>query len=210
MNRNIRNIYCVGRNYRLHAEELGNAVPSQPMLFTKPTHSLVRMDGQTIELPGHRGMVHYEAELVLHIGRSYEPGITVDELVDQMTLGLDLTLRDVQSELKQKGYPWLAAKGFLRSAALGGFRPFPGVASAAETDFTLRFNGMEVQRGNVNQMTFDLQSIVDFCASNFGLGQGDLIFTGTPEGVGEVSDGDLFELFWGAECVGSSAMILKS
>lgn len=204
----IRNIYCVGRNYRLHAEELGNAVPDQPMLFMKPTHSIVWMNGQSVELPATRGSVHYEAELVLHVGRHYEAGIRVDDLVDKMTLGLDLTLRDVQSELKQKGHPWLAAKGFLNSALVGEFHPFPGIDAVANTDFTLHRNGQEVQRGNITNMIFDLQTMIDFCAENYGLGRGDLIYTGTPQGVGEVLDGDRFELFWGEDLIGSSVMKL--
>lgn len=206
----IRNIYCVGRNYRLHAEELGNAVPDKPMLFMKPSHALVSMDGRTIELPGDRGQIHFEAELVLHIGRTYEAGIAADDLVDRMALGLDFTLRDVQNVLKQKGHPWLAAKGFLRSAPLGPLRTFPGTYAAANTDFTLRKNGLEVQRGNIQAMIFDLQQIVDFCAANYGLGEGDLIYTGTPEGVGQVSDGDCFELYWGEELAGSCTTVLKA
>ncbi len=112
MKQSIRNIYCVGRNYGLHAAELGNSVPDEPMIFTKPTHAITQMDGSAIELPAGRGEVHYEAELVLHIGRDYSPGNTVDELVDRMALGIDFTLRDVQNVVKQKGYPCCRPKGF--------------------------------------------------------------------------------------------------
>lgn len=199
----IRNIYCIGRNYKAHAAEMGNAIPEQPMLFGKPTHALIEMNGGDITLPGGRGEIHYEAELVVHIARPYEPGIDVDDLIDYYALGIDLTLRDVQSELKKKGYPWLAAKGFRYSAPLTGFHPFPGVSALQATDFTLLKNGVEVQRGNTNNMIFDLQVIVDFTARHFGLGQGDIIYTGTPEGVGPITDGDRLELFmattsWGA------------
>jgi fumarylpyruvate hydrolase len=199
----IRNIYCIGRNYRAHAAELGNAVPEQPMLFGKPTHALIGMDGGDISLPGGRGEIHYEAELVLHVARPYEPGIKVDELIDQYALGIDFTLRDVQAELKKKGHPWLAAKGFRNSAPITAFQPFPGASAVQATDFTLLKNGEEVQRGNSSQMIFDMQVIVDFTARHFGLGKGDILFTGTPEGVGSVADGDRLELFldsvsWGA------------
>jgi fumarylpyruvate hydrolase len=208
MMNSIRNIYCVGRNYVLHAAELGNAVPESPMIFSKPTHALVPMDGGTVTLPGNRGEVHYEAELVLHVGRSYEKGIRVDELVDQMTLGIDFTLRDVQSELKKKGYPWLPAKGFLNSAPIGAFRPFPGEAAAQQTDFTLLINGKAAQRGNTKDMIFGLQVLVDFIAEHYGLSHGDMIYTGTPAGVAAVADGDVMELFWGEESVGSCTVKL--
>jgi 2-keto-4-pentenoate hydratase/2-oxohepta-3-ene-1,7-dioic acid hydratase in catechol pathway len=120
----IKNIYCIGRNYKAHALELGNAVPDQPMLFGKPTHALIAMDGSDIVLPGGSGEIHYEAELIIHIARPYEAGIRVDELVDRYALGIDFTLRDVQAELKKKGHPWLAAKGFRHSAPISAFRAF--------------------------------------------------------------------------------------
>ncbi|WNQ09777.1 fumarylacetoacetate hydrolase family protein [Paenibacillus aurantius] len=205
----IRNVYCVGRNYRLHAAELGNAVPDQPMLFMKPTHSVVLADGGSVPLPGDRGQVHYETELVLRIGRDYEPGLTVDELVDSIAIGIDFTLRDVQDGLKKKGHPWLAAKGFRNSAPVGAFRPFPGIAEAARSEFSLRRNGTEVQRGNLNDMIFSPQTIVDFVAAHFGLGEGDVIFTGTPEGVGAAADGDRFELYWAEEAAGNFTVRLE-
>jgi len=198
----IRNVYCVGRNYRLHAAELGNSVPEEPMIFTKPTHSLVSMVGQTIYVPGHLGALHYEGELVLHIGRSYEEGLTVDQLVDQMALGIDFTLRDLQNEIKQKGYPWLPAKGFLNSAPITAFHAFPGWEEVKKKEFTLEKNGQEVQRGNIQDMIFDLQTLVDFIGLHYGLGAGDLIFTGTPAGVGKVCDGDQLELFWDGQSWG--------
>lgn len=198
----IRNVYCVGRNYALHAAELGNAVPETPMIFMKPSHALVEMKGQPIQLPGDKGEVHYEAELVLHVGKAYEKGIRVDELVDAFAFGIDFTLRDVQNELKKKGHPWLAAKGFLQSAAIGPFFPFPGEQAIKNQDFSLFINEIEVQRGNTSAMIFDLQAIVDFCAANYGLGSGDLIYTGTPAGVGSVSHGDLLRLQWGQEQAG--------
>lgn len=205
----IRNIYCVGRNYKAHAAELGNAVPEQPMLFSKPTHALAALEGGDIVLPAGRGEIHFETEIVLKIGRSYEKGILVDELVDGVALGIDFTLRDVQSELKKKGHPWLAAKGFRNSAPLSAFRSFPGTEALASSDFTLVKNGQEVQRGNVNNMIFDLQTIVDFTAEHFGLGAGDLIYTGTPEGVGAVADGDRLELAWGGDTWGSCVIRLN-
>lgn len=205
----IGNIFCVGRNYRLHAEELGNAIPEQPMLFLKPTHALVPMDGRKIRLPKDRGLIHYEAELVLHIGRAYEKGIAVDDLVDQFALGIDFTLRDVQSRLKEQGHPWLAAKGFLNSAFIGPFRENPGVHMLKQKDFTLYQNGKLVQRGNIGEMIFSLQEIVDYCAAHFGLDQGDLIYTGTPAGVGAVHDQDHLLLKWGDDPAGESIIQIE-
>ncbi|WP_018132278.1 fumarylacetoacetate hydrolase family protein [Effusibacillus pohliae] len=204
----IRNIFCVGRNYRLHAEELGNEVPKSPMIFAKPTHALAEASGQTIQLPGDRGEVHYEAELVIRIGKPYQHGMTVDQLVDHLALGIDFTLRDVQSELKKKGHPWLPAKGFRNSAVLTSFREFPGEQACKQTDFSLRKNGQQVQRGNISDMLFDLQTVIDFIASHFGLGEGDIIYTGTPAGVGPVANGDRLQLLWGDEVLGECVIKL--
>lgn len=200
----IKNIYCVGRNYVSHAQELNNAVPTSPFLFSKPTHSVVEANGQEIILPYERGPVHYEVELVLHIGQDYRKGITVDEIVDEMALGIDFTLRDVQNELKEKRYPWLLAKGFPNSALLTKFIEFPGENACKQTNFSLLKNGEQVQIGNITDLIFDLQTIIDFSAKHFGLGKGDIIFTGTPEGVGPVSDGDSLSLLWGEELLGQS------
>lgn len=198
----IRNIYCVGRNYRLHAEELGNDVPTSPMIFTKPTHAAVFTAGQPVELPAGKGEVHHEAELVLHIGKAYQAGSSVDEIVDKMALGLDLTLRDMQSEIKKKGHPWLPAKGFRNSAILTEFVEFPGAEACKQADLSLRKNGEQVQRGNIQDMIFNLQTIVDFIGSNFGLAEGDIIYTGTPAGVGPLAEGDQLQLIWGDKTLG--------
>jgi fumarylpyruvate hydrolase len=208
MYESIRNIYCVGRNYGLHAAELGNDIPEEPMIFTKPTHALTPMNGSVIELPGDRGEVHYEAELVLHIGRKYEQGLTVDQLVDCMALGIDFTLRDVQTIIKKKGTPWLPAKGFLRSAPISELRPFPGFEKVKQVPYTMQKNGIEVQRADLNDMIFNLQVIVDYIALHYGLGAGDIIYTGTPAGVAAVKSGDRLELFWGEESFGEMTVKL--
>ena len=107
-------------------------------------------------------------------------------------LGIDFTLRDVQTELKGKGYPWLLAKGFINSAVITPWQPFTGLKALMEVDFSLDKNGQEVQRGNMKNMIFDLPTIVEYTAKHLGLDQGDIIFTGTPAGVGPVLDGDHF------------------
>ncbi|BAU29451.1 2-keto-4-pentenoate hydratase/2-oxohepta-3-ene-1,7-dioic acid hydratase in catechol pathway [Aneurinibacillus soli] len=206
----IRNIYCVGRNYRLHAEELGNAVPTMPFLFGKPTHSLVEANGQEVILPGNRGEVHHEAELVLHIARPYEQGMRMEDVIDQVALGIDFTLRDVQSDLKKKSHPWLRAKGFPNAALLTKFRPFESVEACTAQNFSLRKNGETVQDGNIQDMLFDIPTIVAFTAEHFGLGKGDVIYTGTPAGVGPVADGDSLELVYGEEVWGNCTITLRS
>lgn len=209
MNMNeIRNIYCVGRNYRLHAAELGNKVPDAPFLFLKPTHALIRASGQEIVLPGDHGDVHHEVEFVIHISRPYKNGMQVDDVVDQMALGIDMTLRDVQNEVKKAGKPWLIAKGFPNAAVITDFRPFPGVDMCTQTDFALTMNGEVVQRGNIRDMVFGLHEIIAFVTDRFGLGTGDVIFTGTPAGVGPLSDGDRLELIWGKEILGACTVRL--
>ncbi|MHA2857846.1 fumarylacetoacetate hydrolase family protein [Paenibacillus lautus] len=193
----VNNVYCVGRNYQLHAAELGNAVPEEPMIFLKPSHAVVPLDGSVLKLPMDRGILHFEGELVIQLAEDYAPGKTVDELVKTMALGIDFTLRDVQTVIKEKGHPWTAAKAFKSSAPLTPSIAFPGTAKLGDKDFTVRKNGAQVQRGNVKDMIFSLQRIIDYIGEHYGLGQGDLIFTGTPAGVGPTESGDVFELFWG-------------
>lgn len=199
----IRNIFCVGRNYVEHAKELNNAVPSSPFMFTKPTHALVKADGQAIHLPKGAGAIHYEAELVLYISKPYEKGIRVDDIVDKMALGIDFTLRDIQTELKKKGLPWLRAKGFKNSAVLTRWLAFPGIEPLKDTDFVLLKNDAEVQRGNIEEMIFGPQTLIDFAGEHFGLGPGDLLYTGTPSGVGPAESGDRFTLKWGNDVLGT-------
>ncbi|MBM7568406.1 fumarylacetoacetate hydrolase family protein [Paenibacillus sacheonensis] len=189
----IRNIYCVGRNYALHAKELGNDVPEEPMIFSKPTHALHPASGK-LALPGSIGEIHYELEIVARIGKTYKAGMTVDELVDGIALGIDLTARDVQSQLKEKRHPWLLAKGFVGSAVLGPFQPFGGEAAFGEIVFSLLKNDETVQSGSPRDMIFSLQQLIDFIGTRMGLGAGDIIYTGTPAGVGPLADGDALEL----------------
>jgi fumarylpyruvate hydrolase len=208
--KNIRNIYCVGRNYVLHAQELNNEVPTSPFLFSKPTHALALAAGHDVLLPGDRGSVHYEAELVIEIARDYKPGMKVEDIVDRMALGIDFTLRDVQDGLKKKGHPWLLAKGFPNSAVITKFVPFPGIEQCSKTDFALIKNGQQVQLGNIKDMLFNLQTIIDFSALHFGIAKGDIIYTGTPQGVGPVTNNDHFALVWGDEELGNLTVLLDT
>lgn len=205
----IRNLYCVGRNYRLHAQELGNAVPTSPFLFTKPTHALVEATGQAIELPGNQGEVHHELEMVISIGKTLQAGMNPEEVIDGYALGIDFTLRDLQTELKQKGYPWLAAKGFLNSAVITAIRPFESLETLAKHEFSLLKNGEQVQHGNIQDMIFDIPTIIRFVSEHYGLGAGDLIYTGTPAGVSAVHDGDVLTLRLDEETAGEFTVRLK-
>ncbi len=208
-NLKVRNIYCVGRNYYSFAKEMGNAISESPIIFLKPTHSLEPMNGSVIALSGKYGEVNGEAEIVLHMGKDYVPGIQVEELVDKMTIGIDFTYRNVLNEIKKKGQPWLPAKGFRSSCSIGEFREISGQSDLTK-DFRLIKNGETLQIGNIKNMIFSLQTLIDYIALNFGLGTGDLIYTGTPEGIGTLQDHDHLEIQWGEEILGSCQIILKS
>lgn len=205
----VKNIFCVGRNYRLHAQELNNAVPTEPLIFSKPTHALTVAKGNEVILPATFGEVHYEIEVVVHVAKAYEPGLAVEELIDQIALGIDFTLRDVQSELKVKGYPWLKAKGFKNAAVLTSWSSFAGLEELEKYDFSLEKNGVEVQRGNIKDMLFDVLTLLEYISEHYGLGEGDILFTGTPAGVGAVADGDHLALIWNEQKQGDFVVKLK-
>jgi fumarylpyruvate hydrolase len=206
----IRNIFCVGRNYANHAAELGNAVPDRPMIFSKPTHAYVLADGKSIDYPRNQGDIHHELEIVLYIGKDVvDRDFQVDEVVTHMALGVDLTLRDIQSDLKKKGHPWLLAKGFKHAAIVTDFWNFPGEAACKEKDFCLIRDGQAVQKGNISSVIFSFHKILAYIQENFGLMRGDIIYTGTPEGVGPITDGEKYELQWGEEFKGSFSVRLK-
>jgi fumarylpyruvate hydrolase len=198
----IRNIFCVGRNYRLHAQELGNEVPDSPMIFSKPSNAIALANRSEITFPGGLGEVHHELEVVLLIGDTYRKGKKVEELVGEMALGIDFTLRDVQSKLKAKGHPWLLAKGFKNSAVITEFHPFPGVNTSIEANFSLWKNDECIQQGAMRDMIFDLQTLINYIGENFGLRQGDLIFTGTPAGVRAIHENEHFQMKWEDEVWG--------
>jgi 2-keto-4-pentenoate hydratase/2-oxohepta-3-ene-1,7-dioic acid hydratase in catechol pathway len=201
------NVYCVGRNYVSFANEMGNLVTDRPIIFLKPTHSIEMMNGNDIPFNGDKGEFNCEAEIVLHIGRPYEKGIHVHELIDKITLGIDFTYREVLNEMKKEGKPWLPAKGLLGTTALGGFLLFSD--KILEQDFKLVLNGETLQVGNVKNMIFPLQTLVNFIGENYGLGEGDLIFTGTPKGIGKINDNDSLLVQWGKQTVGACKMLKK-
>ena len=195
----INNIYCIGRNYKKHVLELGNEVPEKPLVFSKPTSALAYADGRELVFPGERGEVHHELEIVLYIGNDVTEEFTVDDVVTKMAVGVDFTLRDVQTELKKKGHPWLVAKGFRNSAVVTEFWDFPGDEACQRKDFTLLKNGEVVQQGNSQHVIFDFQTLLEYIHWEIGLNKGDIVFTGTPEGVGPIADGETYILQWGKE-----------
>jgi len=176
----IRRIFCIGRNYAAHARELGNAVPARPVVFMKPPSCLVP-EGQVLLLPRGRGAVHHELELVI--------ALDAQGAVCAATLGLDLTLRDEQAVLKAAGQPWELAKGFDGSAPLGVFIP-GSVETFAALDMQCSINDAPRQHGNTRAMLFSIPVLLDFLARHWALGEGDIVFTGTPEGVGPLIPGD--------------------
>lgn len=204
----VRNIYCVGRNYLKHAEELGNKAPESPMLFSKPTHAFAHGAKKTLHFPADRGAVHYEAELVIRFKSEWYEGASLDELIDGVAVGIDFTLREEQEKLKALRYPWLLSKGFRDSAAAGPFYSFQK-GKWEDTSFELLKNGEVKQQGSPKNMIFHLEELTAFAGKHLGIGQGDLLFTGTPEGVGPAEDGDEFKLTYNGQEAGTFLISMK-
>ena len=188
-------IFCVGRNYSLHAKELGNESPEEPVIFMKPDSALLRQ-GEPFFIPSFSNEVHYETEVVIKINRL---GKAVEErfahrYYNEFTIGIDFTARDIQSRLKAKGLPWELAKGFDGSAVIGKWLSKDDF-DLNNLDFGLKLNNQQVQKGNTSYMLFSIDKIIAFISQYYSLKIGDLIYTGTPEGVGKVSIGDLLEGF---------------
>jgi len=185
-------IICIGRNYMEHAKELNNPVPTKPMFFVKPDTALLRTS--MFYIPPFSNNIHYELELVVKIkkvGKSISKRFA-HKYYDEISLGLDLTARDLQEECKEKGMPWEIAKGFDSSAPIGKWYQKKDLKSL---DFYLLKNGEKVQEGNPSQMVFDIDRIIEYVSKFMTLKKGDLIFTGTPSGVGKMEVNDVFEAY---------------
>lgn len=187
-------IFCIGRNYALHAQELNNEIPEKPLVFMKPPTALLKGD-KPFYYPEFSKNIHFEGELVVRICKN---GKHIQEkfaknYYDQVTLGLDLTARDLQNDLKSKGHPWEIAKGFDSSAVIGNFVPLAGDLS--DISFTIRKNNEIVQNGYYQDMLFSIDYLIHYISQFFMLQTGDLIYTGTPAGVGPIEIGDVFEGF---------------
>lgn len=188
-------IICIGRNYAEHAQELGNEVPESPVIFMKPDTAVLKK-GSDFYIPEFSDDVHYELEVVLKIskGGKYIQEENADKYYDEIGLGIDFTARDLQSKLKEKGLPWELAKGFDGSAVLSEFYKKENF-NMKNLNFSLRKNKEEVQNGNTSMMIFSPEKIIAFVSQYFSLRVGDLIFTGTPKGVGKVSENDMLQAF---------------
>ena len=189
-------IICVGRNYAAHAEELQNEVPKDPVLFIKPETAIVPRRNPFF-LPDFSNDVHYEAELVVRINKI---GKHIQEkfarkYYDEITVGIDFTARDLQSDLKAKGLPWEKAKAFDGSAAVGRFVKVDQLENIQNIEFSLELNGETRQVGVSSNMLFGIDSLIAYISRFFTLKIGDLIFTGTPKGVGKVVRNDRLEAF---------------
>lgn len=189
-------VFCIGRNYVDHIQELNNAMPTRPVIFMKPASSLVPAN-TTLTFPTHGQELHQEAELVVLVGKPGRPQTPAEALgyIAGLSLGLDLTLRDVQNELKNKGLPWELAKAFDGSAPIGEqFIPYTPDIDLEKITFTCHFNGELRQQGDTSYMMFPIAQQVVAIAQAWELRPGDLIYTGTPAGVGVIRPGDVMVL----------------
>ena len=188
----IGKIVCVGRNYAEHAIELGNEIPEKPVVFIKPASTVI-YSGDTIKYPSFSNEMHHEVELILLIGENVKDASEseAEKSIIGYGVGLDMTLRDVQSKLKSKGHPWTIAKCFDTSAVLSDFVLKDDINLSLDEEIYLNVNDEERQRDKLNKMIFKPIELVQYLSSLMTLEKGDLIFTGTPKGVGKVSKGDV-------------------
>lgn len=191
----VGKIVCIGRNYLDHIRELDNPVPETPILFIKPATALVALD-QPICLPQGRGECHHEVELAVLVGQLLRnaDAETARQAIAGYGVGLDLTLRDVQNELKKKGHPWETAKAFDGSCPLSPFLKPEALSQPQATDLSLRVNGQMRQQGNTQQMMVGIFELMAYISTHFTLQPGDVVLTGTPAGVGPLASGDVLIL----------------
>lgn len=189
-------IFCVGRNYVAHAKELGNEVPDEPVIFMKPKSALLQTH-TPFYYPEFTNELHYECEIVLRISKNgkYIQEKSAGRYYDALTVGIDFTARDIQNDLKQKGLPWEKAKAWDNSAAIGKWIPMSEIKDKRNLNFSLNKNDETVQSGNTAQMIHSFDQIVAHISNYFSVNIGDLIYTGTPAGVGECVVGDILDGF---------------
>jgi acylpyruvate hydrolase len=193
-------IIAIGRNYAEHAKELNNPIPGLPVIFMKPDTALVK-DNKPFYHPDFSDDIHHEIEIVLKVSKE---GKNISEkfasnYFEEIALGVDFTARDIQSRHKEKGLPWELAKSFDNSAPVSAFLPKSKFADIHQLDFRLDINGETRQQGNTSFMLFSFEYIIAFVSKYITLKKGDLIFTGTPQGVGKVNIGDRLEGYIGDE-----------
>lgn len=193
-------IICIGRNYAAHIEELKNETPGNPVVFLKPDTALLK-DGAPFFYPDFSQNIHHEAELVLKISKQgkHIQKQFAHRYFNEIGIGIDFTARDLQDQCKAKGLPWEIAKGFNGAAPVGDFKSVEDFEDLKNIDFHLTINGETRQKGNTSLMLFDFGDILAYVSQFFMLKAGDLIYTGTPAGVGAVQIGDKLQGFIGTE-----------
>jgi 2-keto-4-pentenoate hydratase/2-oxohepta-3-ene-1,7-dioic acid hydratase in catechol pathway len=189
-------IIGVGRNYSEHIQELKNDRPTEPVIFLKPDTALLKNNSPFYH-PDFSNNIHYEVELLVRIGKE---GKNIEEkfaskYIDGIGIGIDFTARDLQDKAKEKGLPWTLAKGFNGSAPVSEFIPVTEIKDLGNINFSLNVNGNTVQKSNSNKMIFSFGSVISYISKFILLKKGDIIFTGTPEGVGKINIGDRLEAF---------------
>lgn len=187
-------IICIGRNYAEHAKEMNSVIPSEPVFFLKPDTSLIK-DNQPFYYPDFSKEIHHEVELVLKINK---PGKNIqtqfaNKYYNEIGIGIDFTARDIQAECKKNGLPWEKAKAFDGAAPIGKFLDKKQFTDEKNINFHLKINGNNIQEGNTKDLLFSFDTIIAYISKYFTLRTGDLIYTGTPEGVGPVKIGDRLE-----------------
>jgi len=184
-------IICIGLNYRKHALEMGWKLPSEPVVFLKPDSALLK-NNKPFFLPDFSDNIHYEVEVVVKIsklGKSISSKFA-PRYFNEVSLGIDITARDLQSRLTSTGYPWELSKGFDGAAPVGTFVPVNKIRDMGDIDFRLEINNKVVQKSNTSDMIFSINEIIEYVSRFFTLKTGDLIFTGTPSGVGQLKRND--------------------
>lgn len=189
-------IICIGRNYVEHAKEMNSAIPTEPIFFLKPDTALIK-DNQPFYYPEFSKEIHHEVELVLKISKAGKNIQTqfANKYYDEIGIGIDFTARDLQEQCKKKGLPWEKAKAFDGAAPIGMFINKKQFKDEKNIIFHLNINGNTVQKGNTKDLLFSFDTIVAYVSKFFTLKTGDLIYTGTPEGVGPVGIGDRLEAY---------------
>ncbi len=190
----VGKILCLGRNYAEHAKEMKSEIPTEPVVFIKPSSAIIH-DGGSISIPPFSNELHHEVEMVVLIGIGGKdiPRAKAMDHIAGYGIGLDMTLRDLQSKAKKMGLPWSVAKGFDGSAPISGFASKERVKNPHNLTLSLKVNGQPKQSGSTSDLIFPLDFVISYLSSIFTLEPGDLIFTGTPEGVASVNRGDVLE-----------------
>jgi acylpyruvate hydrolase len=189
-------IFAIGRNYAEHIKELNNERPEEPVIFTKPDTAILK-NNEPFYYPSFSKDIHYEVEILLKIdkeGKNIEQKFA-HKYYQEIGIGVDFTARDLQQKAKEKGLPWDIAKGFNGSAPISEFIPLASIKDLHNLNFSLKVNGEFKQQGNTSLMIFTFDYIISYLSKFFTLKKGDIIFTGTPKGVGPVKTGDRLEAF---------------